>query len=238
MKAIVPTVRDQSDTFHKVDRAARLMILYPFFYILLTLPLSAGRMWSMAHSSDSLPNAYQCVAGALISSSGFVDALLYTLTRQTLLNGGSTRPNNAVDKRTGDGKHSDKSTGNELTLTDFGPGGITQTRTVTVTGHMLQLHSDDEDEVDEQTRRDRKQGPYHNFERTGHSPTGSLDPIISTIGVAGASEKVADKVRFAQDVQVTATALDDPSDDDKSLDTAVDHASRNRADYRNFSRAT
>ena len=84
MLLILPAAQ-QTETYAKVDRAAKLMVLYPVTYIVLTLPLSAGRMWSMANHGRNLPEAYQCVAGALIASSGFVDALLYTLTRKQLL---------------------------------------------------------------------------------------------------------------------------------------------------------
>lgn len=231
MKAIVPTLRDQSDTFAKVDRAAKLMVLYPFFYIVLTLPLSAGRMWSLAHHADQLPDAYQCVAGGLIASSGFVDALLYTLTRKTLLSGGSSRPlhSNRVDG----GKGSDKSGNPELSLSDLGPGGITQTRTVTVTANAYNLPSDDDDD-DERGRKASKTAAYHNFERSSHSPTGSLDPII---GITGVPERATTKVvKFA--TEVTATAIDDGSDDGKSVESSVENGAgaNGRTIFRDYAR--
>lgn len=237
MKAIVPALRAQSDTFNKVDRAARLMILYPLVYILLTLPLSAGRMWSMAHHGASLPNAYQCIAGALLSSSGWVDAALYTLTRKTLLAGGSSRP--LASNGRNDGKGSDKSGNMEVTLSDL-PGGITQTRTVTVTGHVLNLPSDDEDE--ERGRKTSKT-VYHQFDRPTHSPTGSLDPIISTVPIINAERTVGEKgVKFASDIRVTSTALDDASDDDRSLEANHEHSTstdgHSRNGFRNFSRSS
>lgn len=229
MKAIVPHLREQSDTFAKVDRAARLMVLYPFFYIVLTLPLSAGRMWSMAHHGQELPNVYQCVAGTLLASSGLVDALLYTLTRKTLLAGD---PNGS--RRGGAGKGSDKS-GNVLSLSDIGPAGITQTRTVTVTGHVLDMQSDDEDDRGRQT----KKTVYHNFERHSHSPTGSLDPIIGVNNSTVPERHNEKAVKFASDVLVTTTALDDHSEDGHSLEsglgTSTPANSTGRNGFRNFS---
>lgn len=88
MNIILPVQRS-SKTYAKVDRAAKLMVLYPFFYIILTLPLSAGRMWSMAHGGANLPVWYACLAGTLISSCGLVDTLLYALTRRKLLSSSS-----------------------------------------------------------------------------------------------------------------------------------------------------
>lgn len=74
----------------KVERAARSMMLYAAAYVVLTLPLSAGRMWSVAHHGAFLPNWYICVAGTLIASSGLVDALMYTFTRQLLMSSGAS----------------------------------------------------------------------------------------------------------------------------------------------------
>ncbi|KAL1305384.1 hypothetical protein AAFC00_002277 [Neodothiora populina] len=234
MRAIVPSIRAQSDTFAKVDHAARLMVLYPFFYIILTLPLSAGRMWSMAHKGTELPNTYQCVAGALLSSSGFVDAALYTLTRKTLLAGGLSKPIHSHRHHI-NGKESSKS--GEVSLSDL-PGGITQTRTVTVTGHVLKFPMDDEED---HRGRNVDKTVYHNFERSSHSPTGSLDPIIGTVANT-VSEKTHDKgVKFASDVRVTATSLDDVSDDDNSTKSINAHKTSpsgdNRTEYKDFSRS-
>lgn len=73
-------------TIAAVSRVTRLMTLYPCVYILLTLPLSSGRMWSMAHDGALTSNAFSCTAGALLASCGWADALLYSLTRKKLLN--------------------------------------------------------------------------------------------------------------------------------------------------------
>ncbi|KAF2207345.1 hypothetical protein CERZMDRAFT_7712, partial [Cercospora zeae-maydis SCOH1-5] len=72
-------------TVKAVNRIAILMMLYPFAYVVLTLPVSAGRMWTMAHNGRSTSHAYASLAGSLLTSCGWIDALLYTLTRRRLL---------------------------------------------------------------------------------------------------------------------------------------------------------
>jgi hypothetical protein len=59
------------------------MIVYPIAYILLTLPLAAGRVASMTGRSP--PLMYYCVAGAMMASCGFVDVALYMYTRKALV---------------------------------------------------------------------------------------------------------------------------------------------------------
>ncbi|KEQ74463.1 hypothetical protein M436DRAFT_25434, partial [Aureobasidium namibiae CBS 147.97] len=83
LTTILPS--SHSTTHAKVDRAARLMLMFPLAYIILTLPLSAGRMWSMAHHTYAVHEGYQLASGALIACSGMVDCLLYTLTRRSLV---------------------------------------------------------------------------------------------------------------------------------------------------------
>ena len=111
-------------TVKAVNRITALMTLYPCVYVLLTLPLSVGRMWSMAHGGAAYGDAYACVAGAMITSCGWVDSLLYTLTRRRLLR--DTMP--ATSSRRTRGSDFDK---------DVGSKGITHTRTVTVEGGQM-----------------------------------------------------------------------------------------------------
>ncbi|KAK9768973.1 putative G protein-coupled glucose receptor regulating Gpa2-domain-containing protein [Seiridium cardinale] len=66
-----------------VRRASTAMLAYALIYTLLTLPLAAGRMAAM--SADNLPEEYYLFAGALFTSSGWVDTALYAITRRTLL---------------------------------------------------------------------------------------------------------------------------------------------------------
>lgn len=76
-------VNEQS--VRQVNRVTKLMTLYPFVYVVLTLPLSAGRMWTMAHGGRATSIEFSCAAGALLASCGWVDAMLYTLTRRRLM---------------------------------------------------------------------------------------------------------------------------------------------------------
>lgn len=71
------------ESLRRLRRVIGYMVIYPIAYIVLSLPLAAGRM---ATAQGNTPNvAYFCVAGALITSSGLVDVLLYTLTRRNLI---------------------------------------------------------------------------------------------------------------------------------------------------------
>jgi len=67
----------------KLSQAARYMILYPVIYVVLTLPLAAGRMAAMA--GKTLPIQYYCMAGSFLTSCGWLDTLLYTLTRRVFV---------------------------------------------------------------------------------------------------------------------------------------------------------
>lgn len=66
-----------------MNRVVAYMVIYPIMYIILSLPLAAGRMASVNHHTPSV--VYFCVAGALMTLSGFCDALLYTLTRRNVV---------------------------------------------------------------------------------------------------------------------------------------------------------
>ena len=72
-------------TVDAVKRITKLMMLYPFVYVLLTLPISACRMWSMARDGHPVSEATQCIVGSLLASCGWVDCLLYSLTRKQLI---------------------------------------------------------------------------------------------------------------------------------------------------------
>jgi len=64
-------------------RAAKWMIIYPIVYIVCTLPLAGGRMAAM--TGIQVPYWYYCLAGAAITSCGWLDVLLYALTRRVLI---------------------------------------------------------------------------------------------------------------------------------------------------------
>lgn len=64
-------------------RAARYMIIYPLVYVICTLPLAAGRMAAM--TGRYIPYTYYCVAGSMITSCGWLDVILYAVTRRALI---------------------------------------------------------------------------------------------------------------------------------------------------------
>ncbi|KAI9753740.1 MAG: hypothetical protein M4579_005031 [Chaenotheca gracillima] len=66
-----------------LSQASRYMIIYPIVYVFFTLPLAAGRMASISGHNPSM--TYYCVAGAMITSSGWVDVILYSLTRRVIV---------------------------------------------------------------------------------------------------------------------------------------------------------
>ncbi|KAL4774257.1 G protein-coupled glucose receptor regulating Gpa2-domain-containing protein [Aspergillus nidulans var. acristatus] len=71
------------ESLRRLRRVVGYMIIYPIAYIILSLPLAAGRMATARGDTPSV--VYFCVSGALITSSGLVDVLLYTLTRRNLI---------------------------------------------------------------------------------------------------------------------------------------------------------
>lgn len=71
------------ESLQRMKRVVAYMVIYPIMYIVLTLPLAAGRMASVNHNTPSV--IYFCVAGALMTLSGFCDTLLYTLTRRNVV---------------------------------------------------------------------------------------------------------------------------------------------------------
>lgn len=214
MTLIRPAARSAS--YARVDRAAKMMVLYPLVYIILTLPLSAGRMWSMAHHGASLPNAYSCLAGALIASSGFVDALLYTLTRRTLLKSNTASSHSA--------ELALKASANDKNASKFN-SGITQTRTVTITGRRASGADGCDNDADlepgfaHRTSRAIRPPPrtYDSFERRTRSSTGSLVPIISD---QQAWLGKMDGSKSGTRVEVRALQSEDLSDDESDKETA------------------
>ncbi|KAK0661366.1 hypothetical protein DIS24_g2583 [Lasiodiplodia hormozganensis] len=129
----------QRGTQHKVSQAARYMVLYPLTYVLLTLPLAAGRMATM--TGQTLPIAYYCAAGSMMTSCGWVDAALYALTRRVLVsneigqNKGAAGAASSSGGRTGYGAHgSTTGTGWDMASFSDRKGGLTVDHTVTITG--------------------------------------------------------------------------------------------------------
>jgi hypothetical protein len=59
------------------------MVVYPLVYVVCTIPLASSRMAAMSGAPPSL--ARLCLSGAMITSSGWLDVLLYTLTRRIMI---------------------------------------------------------------------------------------------------------------------------------------------------------
>ena len=68
----------------KLSKANSYMLLYPFVYMVCTLPLAIGRMLLM--TGHVVSPDYFFAAGFLITSCGWLDTLVYTLTRRVLVN--------------------------------------------------------------------------------------------------------------------------------------------------------
>ncbi|KAI5246034.1 hypothetical protein E4T42_06506 [Aureobasidium subglaciale] len=188
LTTILPS--SHSTTHAKVDRAARLMLMFPLAYIILTLPLSAGRMWSMAHHTYNIHEGYQLASGALIACSGMVDCLLYTLTRRSLVQSTTSTTN----------KSTISSNLDSYDLSRL--NGITQTRTVTVTGDRVSTISntshisEDDDAYSMRTisTTPRKKHTLREPPRA-HSPTSSIDRIMGVEGLD--PRKPAHKVQIS-----------------------------------------
>ncbi|CAI6336075.1 unnamed protein product [Periconia digitata] len=67
----------------RVRSIANLMISYPVIYVVCTLPLASARMAAMGGNPPS--HARLCLAGLMITSNGWLDVLLYTLTRRIMV---------------------------------------------------------------------------------------------------------------------------------------------------------
>lgn len=161
----------------KLTRATKFMVMYPLVYVILTLPIAVGRMVAM--TGQAMPDTFFVVAGCLLTSCGWIDALLYALTRRVLVNneistgaGGYNRsvtaiPTNAA--RPGD-------------VEDFGLVSMTSkdpiTRTVTIVGGRNRLSR----VVDTHRGRSHMRSRQHDSPQDGSSTrTGSQDSIIKPL---------------------------------------------------------
>lgn len=75
--------RGQQESLHRLNRVVIYMVVYPLVYLILSLPLAAGRMATAR--GDAPSKTYFGVAGCLMSLSGLMDVTVYTLTRRHLL---------------------------------------------------------------------------------------------------------------------------------------------------------
>ncbi|EME87004.1 uncharacterized protein MYCFIDRAFT_172678 [Pseudocercospora fijiensis CIRAD86] len=73
------------DTRMRAESAARSIIMYPIAYVACTLPAVIARLKIMA--GGDVGYAELTVAGFLLASNGWIDVLLYTVSRRTLIFG-------------------------------------------------------------------------------------------------------------------------------------------------------
>jgi hypothetical protein len=71
------------DEATRVKAISNLMVVYPVVYVVCTLPLASARMAAMSGNPPSL--ARLCLSGAMITSNGWLDVLLYTVTRRIMI---------------------------------------------------------------------------------------------------------------------------------------------------------
>ncbi|EKD12685.1 uncharacterized protein L3040_005269 [Drepanopeziza brunnea f. sp. 'multigermtubi'] len=67
----------------RILKIASYMVVYPFAYVFLTLPLATARIASMVGRPP--PLVFFPVFGALMASCGFIDVILYLTTRKALI---------------------------------------------------------------------------------------------------------------------------------------------------------
>ncbi|KAJ5782340.1 hypothetical protein N7457_004114 [Penicillium paradoxum] len=88
----------QLQSLQRLRRVVGYMTIYPIVYVTLSLPLAAGRMASANRDEPSI--TFFCCAGAIITSSGLVDVILYTLTRRNLIIDSEPSQDNSYNKFT------------------------------------------------------------------------------------------------------------------------------------------
>ncbi|KAB2580652.1 Glucose receptor Git3 [Lasiodiplodia theobromae] len=67
----------------KAQRAAYMMVVYPLIYVVCTLPLASARLQSVMGIDTSIDHL--CLAGAMISCTGWLDVLVYCATREVFV---------------------------------------------------------------------------------------------------------------------------------------------------------
>lgn len=83
---------ETSEMQYRAQTAAKLVVVYPLVYVVCTLPLVIARLKTMAGTPVSFLEL--CIAGAMITSNGWLDVLLYSITRRALIFGPSLTSEN------------------------------------------------------------------------------------------------------------------------------------------------
>ncbi|KAJ4286104.1 hypothetical protein N0V90_013453 [Kalmusia sp. IMI 367209] len=186
----------------KLSRATKFMIMYPAVYVVLTLPIAIGRMVTMA--GVKLPDLFFCIAGSFLTSCGWVDALLYTLTRRVFVNGDIS--GHAYNRTTVTAINTNAARPGD----DYGLTTINKEtgRSVTIVGGSNRISR----MVD---KRSRARG--HPNGLTEHSPSGSTDSIIKPMGGANGIAIVTET-----SVQVESALQSDSDESQRHLDSRND----------------
>lgn len=91
------------------------MGIYPIVYVVLTLPLATARMMNLAGHEN--PNTYLLVSGALLTSCGLADSILYPITRPVLFaSEEQSLPNHPISLRMPRGRDGQTPTGNSTII--------------------------------------------------------------------------------------------------------------------------
>ncbi|KAF2867831.1 G protein-coupled glucose receptor regulating Gpa2-domain-containing protein [Massariosphaeria phaeospora] len=158
----------------KLSRATKFMVMYPAVYVILTLPIAVGRMVAM--TGRKMPEAFFCVAGTLLTSCGWIDALLYTLTRRVFITNelSTGQPTyysqNITALHTNAARPGDEHNyGLQSMNKEMGAA-----RTVTIVGGSNRISRI----VDQGRGRSTARAKGHPDPLREHSPTGSQDSII------------------------------------------------------------
>lgn len=184
----------------KLTRATKFMVMYPAVYVVLTLPIAVGRMVAM--TGTRMPDVFFVIAGSLLTSCGWIDALLYALTRRILVSN---------DNSTGPSGHNHRTavttvnTGSGVRPGDLEHYGLMSmdketvpTRSVTIVGGSNRLSRIVDNRLGRSQTRTR-----HLDSLREDSPTGSQDSIIKTSTLSDGI-----KVQIETNIHVSTASVD------------------------------
>ncbi|CZR61498.1 uncharacterized protein PAC_11395 [Phialocephala subalpina] len=109
------TATTNSPNSSRISRATTYMILYPVVYVFSTLPLAAGRISSMVGHTPA--KSYLVAAGTIMACGGWMNCVLYSLTRSIFLSGkGDTNQEHGRSRYGYGSKHSALRVGDGIEL--------------------------------------------------------------------------------------------------------------------------